>query len=104
MEVHEHPDYARMADLVYTNDLLGSTITRLNYAEEDIRSVVGVVGELRESTASISIHDTLFNMYSELRTEVDSIKGAIIEIQDSLRRLGMDDMQERLGDIQTLLT
>lgn len=100
MEEHEHPNYARIEDLVCTNELLDSTISRLGYAESDYSSAID---ELRASIGAISASDDFLSMYAELRAEVDSIKGAIIEIQDSLRWLGMDDMRNRLGDIQRLL-
>lgn len=40
----------------------------------------------------------------EIRSEIDNIKEALIDIQDSLRFLGMDDMSKRIGDLNLLLT
>lgn len=101
MEAHEHPNYARIEDIVYTNELLDSTVSRLNYAEHEYGLAIA---ELRASVGTISTSDNFLSMYTELREEIDSIKGAIIEIQDSLRQLGMDDIRNRLGDIQVLFT
>lgn len=39
-----------------------------------------------------------------LRHDVSEIKTAILEIHDTLRAMGMDDMSRRLGDLNLLLT
>lgn len=56
---------------------------------------------INDTISTFSQH--LAEEVGQLRTETELMKEALIEVQDSLRQLGMDDMTKRLGDINLLL-
>lgn len=92
--------YATMADLGYINERVDDLQMladegRDRFVHSNTR-VDSIAETLNETVAACS-------EINRMNDEIAQIKEALIDIQDSLRRLGMDDMSQRLGDLKMLL-
>lgn len=96
--------YATIADLDYTNSRLEAIEVRAVTAEDRTRDQIGDlyyrVDEMRQTLETRGAASEIW----DLKDELDSIKSVLIDIQDMLRRLGLDDIDAKSGDLDLLLT
>lgn len=94
--------YATLADLGYANEMVDELQVRAHEdrvrVTVDLERINGTVGVLNDRVS------TYYSEINRMNDEITQIREALIDIQDSLRRLGMDDMRDRLGDLNLLLT
>lgn len=96
--------YATAADLAYANSRIDAVEVMARTSDVVIRDQIGdltiQVDDIRSNLEfGFATADIL-----ELRQEVDGIKAVLIDIQDMLRRLGLDDVESKSGDLNLLLT
>ena len=94
IEPHEHYEYATVTDCM-------SNTARVATVEEELYTLRQICD--RVDGACISAGMSVRERLDSFEYKIDSIREALIDIQDTLRRLGMDDMSERLGDLKVLL-
>lgn len=87
MEPHEHFNYATVSACY---EIVDNQLYKLRHEFED-------------AVSSIDVSEVVLSRLNYLDDKISWIKDALIEIQDSLRSLGMGDMSERLGDLDVLL-
>ena len=83
---------------------------RQSVSEARVSTIIEDIGE--ESFAirdfarneAISATSSVSSELECLHAEIQSIKDAIIDVQDMLRNMGLDDISRRLGDLNLLLT
>ena len=100
--------YATLADLGYANERVDELQVRAHEDRErvavDFARINGSVEILNDRVLALECVPTYYSEINRMNDEITQIREALIDIQDSLRRLGMDDMRDRLGDLNLLLT
>ena len=100
--------YATLADLGYANEMVDELQVRAHEdrvrVTVDLERINGTVGVLKDRVSALECVPTYYSEINRMNDEITQIREALIDIQDSLRRLGMDDMRDRLGDLNLLLT
>ena len=100
--------YATVADLGYVNgrvDALEVTVAedRERFAYDRVR-INDAFEVLNNTVSALEYRPRYYREIDRMSEEISQIKEALVDIQDSLRRLGMDDMSKRLGDLNLLMT
>ena len=96
--------YATLADLDYTNSRVDAVEVRAITTEDRMRDQIGdlycMIDEVSQALETRGAASEIW----DLKNELDSIKSVLIDIQDMLRRLGLDDLKAKSGDLDLLLT
>lgn len=96
--------YATIADIDYINSRVEAVEIRAMTTEDRTRDQIGDlyyrVDEMRQTLETRVATSEIW----DLKQELDSIKSVLIDIQDMLRRLGLDDIKAKSGDLDLLLT
>ena len=96
--------YATLADLDYTNSRVEAIEVMARTSEDLIRSQIGdLCFRVDEVSSALEVRGNTNEIW-DLREELDSIKSVLIDIQDMLRRLGLDDFKAKTEDFDLLLT
>ena len=96
--------YATLADLDYTNSRVEDVEVMARSSEVMIRDQIGDLAiQVDEIKSNLEFSGTTAEVL-ELRQEIYGIKAVLIDIQDMLRRLGLDDVEVKSGDMNLLLT
>lgn len=96
--------YATIADLDYTNYRVEAVEVMARASESMIRDQIGDLAvQVDEIKSNLEFNGNTCEIY-DLRQELDSIKSVLIDIQDMLRRSGLDDVKVKSGNLDLLLT
>ena len=96
--------YATLADLDYTNSRVDAVEVRAMTTEDRMRDQIGdLYFKVDEVSQALETRGAASEIW-DLKDELDSIKSVLIDIQDMLRRLGLDDLKAKSGDLDLLLT
>lgn len=96
--------YATIADLDYTNSRVEAVEVMTRNSEIMIRDQIGDLAvQVDEIKSNLEFNGNTCQIW-DLMQEVDSIKSVLIDIQDMLRRLGLDDVKAKSGNLDLLLT
>ena len=71
---------------IILNNRVDDSVVKLGYAEPVLDAASGIIGKVYE-----------------LEENVDQIKQVLLDVQDMLRRLGLDEMENKVGDLNVLL-
>ena len=96
--------YATIADLDYTNSRVEAIEVRAMTTEDRTRAQIGDLYYRVDKVSQALETRGAANEISDLKQELDSIKSVLIDIQDMLRRLGLDDIKAKSGNLDLLLT
>ena len=95
--------YATIADLDYTNSRVEAVEVMARTSEVMIRDQIGDLAvQVDEIKSNLEFNGNTCQIW-DLMQEVDSIKSVLIDIQDMLRRLGLDDVKAKSGNLDLLL-
>ena len=96
--------YATIADLDYTNSRVEAVEVMARTSEIMIRDQIGdLTVQVDEIKSNLEFKGNTCEIW-DLMQEVDSIKTVLIDIQDMLRRPGLDDVKTKSGNLDLLLT
>lgn len=96
--------YATLADLDYTNSRVDAIEVMARTSEDLMRDQIGdLCFRVDEVSSALEFRGTINEIW-DLREELNSIKSVLIDIQDMLRRLGLDDFKAKSENLDLLLT
>lgn len=96
--------YATTVDLDYTNSRIEAIEVMARTSDVVIRDQIGdLMIQVDDIRSNLEFGCATADIF-ELKQEVDGIKSVLIDIQDMLRRLGLDDVESKSGDLNLLLT
>ena len=96
--------YATLADLDYINSRVEAVEVMARSSEVMIRDQIGDLAiQVDEIKSNLEFRDATAEVL-ELRQEIYGIKTVLVDIQDMLRRFGLDDVEVKSGDLNLLLT
>lgn len=96
--------YATTADLDYINSRVEAIEVMAMTSEDLMRDQIGDLYLRVDGVSSALETRGDANEIWNLRQELDSIKSVLIDIQDMLRRYGLDDVKAKSGNLDLLLT
>lgn len=96
--------YATIADLDYINYRVEALEVTARTSEDMMRDQIGdLFYRVNEAESVLETRGSMNEIW-DLKQELDGIKSVLIDIQDMLRRLGLDDLKAKSGDLDLLLT
>ena len=96
--------YATIADLDYINSRVEALEVTARTSEDMMRDQIGdLFCRINEAESVLEVRGSVNEIW-DLKQELDGIKSVLIDIQDMLRRLGLDDIDAKSGDLDLLLT
>lgn len=96
--------YATIADLDYINSRVAALEVTARTSEDMMRDQIGdLFYRVNEAESALEVRGSVNEIW-DLKQELDGIKSVLIDIQDMLRRLGLDDIGAKSGDLDLLLT
>lgn len=100
-------EYARVSDLVRVRESAISTITETENLCYDVSRLEDgytmAIGR-PEECSTYGVGGYVRSKFDNIEYELMQVKEVLIELQMTLRTLGLDDMSKRLGDLDLLLT